>query len=101
MIRRLLRPMRPMVADVVETTGTQLFPRREELAGFSQHVEALMAEIRRLLADHFDSSAESEELVGRRLGDIAGGVDALRAAVDELSAKVERLEREREATRPS
>jgi hypothetical protein len=90
-----------MVADVVEVTGTQLFPRREELTGFSEHVEAVMADIRRLLADHFEASAEAEELVGRRLGDIAGGVDALRAAVDELRAKVDELEGEREATRRS
>jgi hypothetical protein len=90
-----------MVADVVDTTGTQLFPRREELTGFSEHVEAVMADIRRLLADHFESSAESEDLVARRLGDIAGGLDALRASVDELRAKVDELEAGREASRRS
>lgn len=81
LILKPLKSLRPMLHHEVETVVAPAYPRREEL-------ESAIADVRRLLADHFDATTETAAVIGRVLAE-------LRASIDALADEVAVLRRER------
>ena len=80
--RRALRPLRkarPVFVQEVQAVVAPEYARRDEL-------EAAVADIRRIIGDHLDASAEEAAVLGRLLNGINDEVAALRASVDALTA---------------
>ena len=80
--RRALRPLRkvrPVFAQQVVLAAAPEYARRDEL-------QAAVADIRRIIGDHLDASAEEAAVLSRLLNGISDEVASLRASVDALTA---------------
>jgi hypothetical protein len=79
-----LRRARPVFTREVEAVVAPTYARHDEL-------QRAVDDIRRLLADHLDASGEEAAVLGRLLAGIDQEVQGLRASVDGLAERVDRL----------
>ena len=85
-IRSLFRPLnRQLRQHVAEVTS----PRLDDLSGQIEDVRVATLEVRRLVTDDLDASNEVAAHLGRALAELTAAVDALRADVAELKARVQ------------
>ena len=84
-IRSLLRPLNRQLRQHVEDVTV---PRLDDLSGQIEQVRMATVEVQRVVTDDLDASNEVAAHIGRSLAELTAAVDALRAEVAELKARI-------------
>lgn len=83
--RSLLRPLNRQLRQHVEDVTV---PRLDDLSGQIEQVRVATVEIQRIVTDDLDASNEVAAHLGRTLAELTASVEALRAEVAELKARI-------------
>lgn len=75
--RRLIGPVRPALHDEVDSVVAPTYARRDD-------VERELADVRRVVADSIEGSAEAATVLGRTLSAMAARLEALEVEVERL-----------------
>ena len=85
-LRSLLRPLNRQLRQHAEDVS---LPRLDQLSGQIEDVRQATVDVRRIVTDDLDASTEVAALLGRSLQELREALDALRADVADLRARLD------------